>query len=109
MLAITRELCKFDSGGNQRKTQIAIEFTIAAASKASDVAGLNMEEAVARGKDALVHMNLAPSPFEPIQGTVDTSVAGVANIKSLTTTWEPFLEKLKLFTKLVDGIAHVSG
>jgi hypothetical protein len=68
-----------------------------------------MEEAVAQGKDALVHMKLAPSSFEPIQGAVDTSVAVVANIKSLTTTWGPLLQKVKLFTELVDGIAHVSG
>ena len=68
-----------------------------------------MEEAVAQGKGTLVHVSPAPSSFEPIQGAIDTSVAVVANIKSLTTTWEPFLQKLKLFTKLVDGVAHVSG
>jgi len=65
-----------------------------------------MEEAIAKGKDALVHMKLAPSSFEPFQDAVDTSVAVATNIKSLTTTWGPFLQKLKLFTKLV---AHVSG
>jgi hypothetical protein len=78
-------------------------------SKASDAAGLNMEEAVVQGKDALVHMKLAPSSFEPIQGAVDTSVAVVTNIESLSNTWGPFLQKVKLFSELVDGIAHVSG
>ena len=68
-----------------------------------------MEDAVAQGKDELVHRKLPPSSFEPFQGAVDTSVAVVTNIKSLTTTWRPFLQKLKLFTKLADGIAHVSG
>jgi hypothetical protein len=67
-----------------------------------------MEEAVAQAKDALVHMKLAPSSLEPIQD-VDTSVAVVANIKSLSTTWGPLLDKVKLFTELVDGIAQVSG
>ena len=108
MLAITRELC-IDCHKNQRKTAIVIEFTIAATSKVSDAAELNMEEAVAQGKDALVHMNLASSSFEPIQGAVDTSVAVVANIKSVTAIWEPFLQKVKLFTELVDRIAHVGG
>jgi hypothetical protein len=108
-LAITRELCKYDSRGNRRETGIIIEFTITTESKASDAAELNMEEAVAQGKNALVHMKLAPSPLEPIQGAVDTSVAVVANIKSLSTTWSPLLDKVKLFTKLVDGIAQVSG
>jgi len=68
-----------------------------------------VEEAVAQGKDALVDMKLPPSSFEPVQGAIDTSVAVVTNIKSLTTAWGPYLQKLKLFTKLVDGIAHVSG
>jgi hypothetical protein len=108
-LAITRELCKYDSHGNRHKTGIIIEFTIITTSMASDAAGLNMEEAVAQAKDALVHMKLAPSSLEPIQDAVDTSVAVVANIKSLSTTWGPLLDKVKLFTELVDGIAQVSG
>ena len=109
-LAITRELCKYDSHGlNRRQTGIIIEFTIATTSTASDAAGLNMEEAVTQGKEALVRMNLAPSSLEQIQGAVDTSVAVVANIKSLSTTWSPFLDKVKLFSELVDGIAQVSS
>ena len=108
-LAITRELCKYDPHGNRRKTGIIIEFTITTTSKASDAAGLNMEEAVTQGKNALVHMKQAPSSFEPIQGAVDTSVAVKANIKSLSTTWSPLLLKVKLLSELVDGIAQVSG
>ncbi len=68
-----------------------------------------MEEAVAGAKEALDHMKLAPSAIEPMQGAVNTSVAVVANISSLTTTWGPLLQKVKLFTELVDGIARVSG
>ena len=82
---------------------------IDATSKASDAAGLNMEEAVAEAKDALVHVKLAPSSIEPMQGTVDASVAVVANINSLATTWGPLLEKVEWFTKFVDEIARVSG
>jgi hypothetical protein len=68
-----------------------------------------MKEAVAEAKDALVHMKLAPSSIKPMQGAGNTSVAVVANINSLTTTWEPLLQKIKLFTEFVDGIARVSG
>ncbi len=68
-----------------------------------------MEEAVAEAKDALAHMKLAPSSIEPMRGAVNTPVAVVANINSLTTTWGPLLQKIKLFTELVDGIARVSG
>jgi hypothetical protein len=67
-----------------------------------------MEEAVAEAKDALVHIKLAPPSAEPIQGAVDASVAIVANISSLATTWGPLLEKVKWFTTFVDEIARVS-
>ena len=67
-----------------------------------------MEEAVAEAKDALVHMKLAPSSIETAEGAVNTSVAVVTHIKSLTTTWGPLLQKIKLFTEFVDGIARVS-
>jgi hypothetical protein len=108
---VTRELCKYDSRGNQHKTQIVIEFTIAAISKASnaDASELNMEEATAQGKDALDNMKLAPSILEPIQSAVDTSVGVVTNVNSLSNAWGPFLQKVQILTKLVDGIAQVRG
>ncbi|KAF8627029.1 hypothetical protein AX15_004564 [Amanita polypyramis BW_CC] len=104
---ITRELCKYDSQGNQRKTQIVLQFTIAATSKASNAAGLNMKEDIAEAKDALVQIKLVLSSIKPMQGAVNTSVEVVANIKSLATTWGPLLHKLKLFTEFVDGITRV--
>jgi hypothetical protein len=78
-LAITRELCKQDAGGNQRKTQTILEFTIVAISKESDVTELKMEEAVAQGKNALDRMKPVQSWVEPIQGAVDTSATTVAD------------------------------
>ena len=68
-----------------------------------------MEEAVPQAKDEYVHMMQAPSSLEPIQGAVDTSVALVTNVKSLANTWGPLLQKVKLFSELVDGFAKVSG
>ena len=60
-------------------------------SNASDAAELNMEEAVAKVNDARAHVNMAPSSIEQLQGVVNTSVAVVANIERLTTTWGPLL------------------
>ncbi|KIM75554.1 hypothetical protein PILCRDRAFT_669545 [Piloderma croceum F 1598] len=95
-------------GGTKDAIKLLLaEGAAGAMSKASDPAGLNIEGAVAQAKDALVHMKLAPSSFEPIQGVVDTSVVVVTNIESLSNTWGPFLQKVKLFSELVDGIAHV--
>ena len=82
---------------------------IAATSKASDAVESNMNEAVAKANDARVRMNQVPSSIESAQGAVNTSVAVVTNIKSLATTWGPLLQKVKLFTEFVDGIARVSG
>jgi hypothetical protein len=106
-LVITRELYKHDAQGNQNQTQIIIEFTIVAISTASDAAGLNMKEAVAQGKNAIDQMTLAPLSVGQIQGAVDTSPTVIGNIKSMSNTWGPLLQKIKLFTELVDGIAKV--
>jgi hypothetical protein len=108
LLVVTRELSKFDSRGNELKTQIFMEFTIAATSKTSDAAGLDMEEAVVQGKDAVLSMKLAPSSFGLIQGAVDTSAVVGNDIKSLSATLDSLLHKVKFFTKLVDGITRVS-
>jgi hypothetical protein len=106
---ITRELYRDGSHGNQCKTQISLEFTITALSKvsAADATGLNMEEAVSQGKGAVDHMMLAPSSLGPIQGAVDTSAAVISHVKSMSSTWGPFLQKIKMFTELVDEIAKV--
>ena len=78
-----------------------------AISKASDAAGLNMKEAVAQGKGAVDQMKLAPSSVGQIQGAVDTSATVISKVKSMSNTWGPLLQKIKLFTELVDGIAKV--
>ena len=68
----------------------------------------NLEDAVAQGNNAFLHMNQAPSLFGPIQGAVDTSVAVATSIESLSATWGPLLQKVTLFVQLVDRIAQVS-
>ena len=67
--------------------------------KASDAARLNIEEAVAQGKAALDHMKPEPSSVEPIQKVID--------IKSVSDTWDPLLQKIKIFSELVDLIMEV--
>jgi hypothetical protein len=88
-LVITRELYKPDAQANQYKTQIIIEFTIIAISKASAAADLNMKEAVAQGKAAVDRMRPASLSLRQIQGAVDTSVTVISNIKSMSNSWGP--------------------
>jgi hypothetical protein len=94
---VTRELCKFDAAhGNPCKTQTIIEFAIAAVPKSSDAGVLNMEEAITQQREVLESIIPAPSSVTPIQEIVDTSA-----------TWGPLLQKIKLFSELVDSIAEV--
>ena len=102
-LAITRELYNHDADGNQRKTQTILEFTIVATSEASDAAELNTKEAT----NALDRMKPVQSSVEPIQRAIDISATVINNIKSVSDTWDPFLQKIKLFSELVDAIAEV--
>jgi hypothetical protein len=104
---ISRELRKYDSCGDQRSTLVVIEFSIVTISQAADAAGLNMVEAVARGKEALDRMKAAPSPLELIQGVTNASTNVINNIKSVSNSWDLFLQKVKLFTELVDTIVEV--
>jgi hypothetical protein len=97
---VTRELCKFDAHGNPCKTQTIIELTIAAVPKASDAGVLNMEEAITQQMNVLGCMIPAPSLVKPIQGAVDMSA-------TVSATWGPLLQKIKLFSELVDSIAEV--
>jgi hypothetical protein len=97
---VTRELCKFNAYGNPCKTQTIIELTIAAIPKASDAGVLNMEEAITQQMNVLDCMMPSPSSVKPIQGAVDTSA-------TVSATWGSLLQKIKLFSELVDSIAEV--
>ena len=105
--AITRQLSNDEVHGNQHQTQMVLEFTIAMVSRASDAVTLNMEEAVKQGKVALDGMKQDPSAVNAIQGAVDNSAIVINTINSVSGFWHPLVEKLKLFSELVDSIAEV--
>jgi hypothetical protein len=104
---ITRELKKPNTHENQRSTKSIIEFTIIAVSKASDAAGLNIEDAVAQAQDAIDGMQPAPSSLGRVQGAIDTSTTVIDNIHSMSNIWNPLLQKVKLFSDIVGTIAEV--
>ncbi|KIM79211.1 hypothetical protein PILCRDRAFT_74639, partial [Piloderma croceum F 1598] len=52
-------------------------------------------------------MKLVSSSVEPIQEAVDTSAAVLNDIKSVSDTWGLLLQKIKLFSELVDSISEV--
>lgn len=105
-LAITRELFKSDEIGNQVKMQTVIEFTIMAVPMASDIDILNMENAIAQGKDAVDCMK-PPASYETIPGPVGASGTVTNNTRVVSDNWSSLLEKIQLFTELVDAISGV--
>ena len=66
-----------------------------------------MEEAVAQGKDAINRMKQIPSASEQVQGAVDISATVINDTQSVSDNWGPLLQKIKLFTELVDAISEV--
>jgi hypothetical protein len=65
-----------------------------------------MEEAITQQNNVLDSMIPAPLSTNQIQ-EADTSATGLTNIRSVSATWGPLLQKIKLFSELVDSIAEV--
>jgi hypothetical protein len=105
-IAITRKLCNTDAKGNFREVRSVIEFTIASLATSTEVAEAQMDEAVDQGTKALEHMNHAP-PTHGAEGAVTDTISVINDIGSIAVAWEPLLQKIKLFTKIVDEIAEV--
>jgi hypothetical protein len=66
-----------------------------------------MEEAVTQGKQALENMASTPSSVERVQKAVDASETVTDGVTSIVNTWGPLLDKLKIFTEIVDKISEV--
>jgi hypothetical protein len=74
-------------------------------SKASYV---EMNDGVTRATTAFERMAAAPSTLERIGDSVSTSATIVENTMSKAATWDPLIQRLKIFTEIVDGISEVS-
>jgi hypothetical protein len=109
ILAVSRKLRKYEPSGTSRECQTSIKFNIESIAKSADPLELEMDDAVARGKKEMKDMSSMPVAVDVIQGAIDTyqSTSGVVSNLPILPAWEPFLEKVELFTKLVDGIAEV--
>jgi len=66
-----------------------------------------MEEAFPQGGEASEGITSAPLLAQGAATAFDVSTAVVADIQSTLTTWSSLLEKVKLFTDLVDKVAEV--
>ena len=70
---------------------------------------MNMNQALDQGKDTFNLMQTAPSLLGRIQEANDISTVVLDNAKSVAGTWDPFIEKLKIFTDIMDKISGVNN
>jgi hypothetical protein len=66
-----------------------------------------MDEAVDQAKEAFQH--IGPSSAEGVSAcdAVVVAVDVTPSVSNVLTTWEPLLEKVKLFTEIMDKFAEV--
>jgi hypothetical protein len=105
--AITRTLSKLAADENLSQTQPIIEFSITVESQPSNTSYVEMSDGVRRATTAFEQMTVAPSTLERIEDAVGTSTTIVGNMKSITATWDPLIQRIKLFTEIVDRISEV--
>jgi hypothetical protein len=106
---VTRKFGKFNAHKDIHKTLISVEFLIVAINTPTSAASMNMDQALKQGKDTFNMMQTAPSSLGRIQEANDISAAVLGNVKSVAGTWDPFIEKLKIFTDIMDKISGVNN
>jgi len=106
--AVTRELSTYDANGTLHKTGIIVKFMIARYASSCSAAAMQADEAVTQGKDAHAQMTSTSRALVPLmQGAFEVSTTIMSNIPTITSNWAPLLEKIKLFTEIVDKISEV--
>jgi hypothetical protein len=69
---------------------------------------MEMDDGVTRATAAFEQMKVAPSILEYIEDApAVTSTTTMENATSIAATWDPLLQRIKLFTEIVDGISEV--
>jgi hypothetical protein len=107
IVSITRSLSIPSADGNLSQTQPIIEFSIKVGTQASYASRMEMDDNVTSATTAFEQMRMAPSTLERVQDVVSTSTTIVENTKSTAATWDSLIERIKLFTEIVDGISEV--
>ncbi|THH21102.1 hypothetical protein EW146_g406 [Bondarzewia mesenterica] len=68
---------------------------------------IKMNNAVQGAMDAMSQMNSTPGAIGGLTSAVDGTSPVVGGVTTAINTWEPLLDKLKVFTSLVDEVAEV--
>ena len=85
----------------------AIELSAKLITTPTDAIELQMIDASEQANDALAQMKTSSSPVNHIVGAVDGITSVMDNVIPIAKTWDVLLQKIDLFTKIIDGIAEV--
>jgi hypothetical protein len=66
-----------------------------------------MSDGVTRATAAYEQMVVAPSSLAHIDDTISASTTVAENMASKAAPWDPLIQRLKVFTEIVDGISEV--
>jgi hypothetical protein len=105
--AITRVLSKPGANEILSRTQPIVKFSITVTTHPSNASYMEVDDGVTRATTAFDHMRVAPSALERIEDAVSASTTVVENMTSITATWDPLIQRIKIFTEIVDGISEV--
>jgi len=101
--AVTRKLRIEDRNGDTHEGPTVVEFAITSFATSAEV---QMDEAVDQAGTAVDRMELAPVLLGP-EGAFNNVVPIISGIDTMTAAWEPLLNKVKLYTEIVDRISEV--
>jgi hypothetical protein len=86
--------------------QTVLEFIVAFFTTSDQAVEGHLHEAVSEAK-VVDNINPAPSRIIDAVNVVDGINSTTSTVNSITAAWVPLLDKIKLFTEIVDGISEV--
>jgi hypothetical protein len=108
-IAINRKLRKYGTNGFLHELQAVIELTITCTAPSRCALEYQMDDALHQAKDASgrVHPVVSNHTRTGVAADYLRSVAVTSISISKTLPWESFLNKVQMFTKIVDQLAEV--
>jgi hypothetical protein len=102
---VSRKLCKSDKAGTTHEVQAVLEFAISSFTSSDEAREVQLIEAV----DGVtgVNMNPAPSLLIGAGEFIDGVTSATNTIIPVATAWGPLLDKVELFTKIMDKASEV--
>jgi hypothetical protein len=104
---VPRKLCKSDSAGKTHEVQAVLEFAISFFTSSDEAWEDQLIEAVGGVTGVGDNMNLAPSLLIGAGDFIDGVTSTTNTIIPVTAAWGPLLDKVKLFTEIVDKASEV--